>query len=234
MTRTEKNRAYYLANKERIKVGQRAYYQRNRATILKSYKKNYLSKVGTLRQEQRTANGNCVICRKVCERLFCSEKCKVEDRKRYCKFRRAENKEKMLRWERNYRVKNQEKIRQYRRDNEEVLRVRHREWWLAHKDNAEYRNRARAGNLRIKKAAMMKLGGVFCRKCKISDLRILTVNHINGRAGDERRGKMMSGLPFYRKILSGKRCTDDLEVLCYNCQVIHEYKRGRLRYCEID
>ena len=67
------------------------------------------------------------------------------------------------------------------------------------------------------------LGGALCRNCKIKDIRVLTINHKDGRTEETANER---GYNLYRAIAKGKRKTDDLEILCANCQIIHEYERG--------
>jgi len=80
---------------------------------------------------------------------------------------------------------------------------------------------SRINNQKIRENAFIILGGAFCKKCKLSDVRFLTVNHINGR-----KDKNETGHKLWRKIISGERDIDDLEVLCLNCNIIHEYTIG--------
>jgi hypothetical protein len=70
-----------------------------------------------------------------------------------------------------------------------------------------------------------KTGAVECGVCKETDIRVLTINHIDGNGRQEN-----SILGFLRRrILSGERSVDDLEVLCFNCNIRYEYVRGRSR-----
>jgi len=64
------------------------------------------------------------------------------------------------------------------------------------------------------------LGGK-CVKCGTTDSRLLTINHKNG--GGRRDGPSVQ---LYRAIARGKRKTDDLEVMCFNCNRLYEYERG--------
>lgn len=65
------------------------------------------------------------------------------------------------------------------------------------------------------------LGGKCC-KCGNTDIRVLQVNHINGGGSKEVRGWTL-----YRKMVSGERKTDDLNLLCANCNIIYEFEQGR-------
>ena len=78
--------------------------------------------------------------------------------------------------------------------------------------------------VRNKVRAFLVLGGK-CRICGETDFRILTVNHINGV---EKRDKTESG---GRKSNDNIRTQiknfqrEDLELLCYNCQILYEWER---------
>lgn len=87
----------------------------------------------------------------------------------------------------------------------------------------------------LKKKALEIIGNGMakCRYCGANDIRILTVNHKNGRNSNE---KNFTGRQTYFRVLSGKRAIDDLEVTCYNCNILYEYtisKRWRTPILEI-
>ena len=77
------------------------------------------------------------------------------------------------------------------------------------------------------KSKVIALLGGRCRSCGETDIRVLQVNHKDGggRAETQKGGiNDMNG--FYRRIVSGKRKTDDLDVRCANCNLLYEYVRG--------
>jgi hypothetical protein len=77
---------------------------------------------------------------------------------------------------------------------------------------------------RLKIAAIEQLGGK-CAGCGTTDMRVLQINHLNGRGDVEDR----FGAEIYAPIVAGTRTTDDLDVRCANCNVIYEYERGNRR-----
>lgn len=80
--------------------------------------------------------------------------------------------------------------------------------------------------LKIRMNVIALLGGK-CSSCGETDWRVLEVNHIGG-GGIEDRGKYGANPhPFYRAILSGERNTEGLNLLCANCNILHEYQRGK-------
>lgn len=61
--------------------------------------------------------------------------------------------------------------------------------------------------------------------CNVTDWRILDVNHLNG-GGREDIKKYGGYYVFCRAILDGRRPTDDLNLLCKNCNWLYDYERG--------
>lgn len=67
-----------------------------------------------------------------------------------------------------------------------------------------------------------------CARCGIDDLRLLTLNHLNGDGTKERSSIVgQKTRVFYKSILKGERRIDDLNILCYNCNILYEYDRER-------
>jgi hypothetical protein len=99
-------------------------------------------------------------------------------------------------------------------------------------DNLEYdklRSKIKGSEYRFldKLFALRKVSGKetpTCIKCGISDIRVLTINHINGDGAMERK-KTNRISRIYRDIKS-EREVSDLEVRCYNCNILYEYERG--------
>ena len=66
-----------------------------------------------------------------------------------------------------------------------------------------------------------KLGGK-CTKCGNNDLRVLEINHIN-RDGYKERTKFHGDM-FYHSIIDGTRSTNDINILCGNCNSAYTYE----------
>lgn len=62
---------------------------------------------------------------------------------------------------------------------------------------------------------MKKYGG-RCAVCGVTELAVLTIDHVNDDGAQERRDGGSSGANFYKVLLSSER-RDDLQVLCMNC-----------------
>lgn len=65
------------------------------------------------------------------------------------------------------------------------------------------------------------LGGA-CVKCGNDDLRVLQVNHING--GGKAELKKTGAINLYKMILRGERSTENLNVMCGNCNILYSYE----------
>lgn len=59
-----------------------------------------------------------------------------------------------------------------------------------------------------------------CVGCGFSDVRALSIDHING-GGNKHRKQFSHNIAYLRDIIS--RWPDDIRVLCMNCQFIHKH-----------
>lgn len=83
----------------------------------------------------------------------------------------------------------------------------------------------------IRLMAVLKLGGK-CRACGTDDLRVLCINHVRGE-GKVRRTPTNGSQAVksrYAESLAvlSEQPTPNLEVLCANCNALHEYERGNI------
>lgn len=115
---------------------------------------------------------------------------------------------------------NKEEIAEYNREyhSRESVKQKAREYYQEHKEALIFNHQKYQWKIKL---AVLRLLGGKCRKCGNADPRVLQVNHINSRNGEREKGYCL-----YLKILSGKRKTDDLELLCANCNIIYEYEKG--------
>lgn len=118
-----------------------------------------------------------------------------------------------------------EQILKRRKEYNEKLRQRAKitgERWYAKSDEVYARRIQRTKEHQWEvKLAIIELFGGKCLRCGNDDPRVLQLNHISGNGRQERKSN------FYRRILRGERLTDDLELLCANCNLVYEYERGR-------
>jgi len=81
----------------------------------------------------------------------------------------------------------------------------------------------------IKTKCFDLLGGK-CVQCGFSDYRALNVDHINRRQAWEK--KKRGGADIYLRILKGKRSTNDLQLLCCNCNWIKKHENHEVSKIE--
>ena len=72
---------------------------------------------------------------------------------------------------------------------------------------------------------MSLCGGAKCRNCGCDDIDLLEFNHKDGNGCKEWR--LTKGVPIVDRILTLKRKTDDLEVLCRVCNALDFLERKK-------
>ena len=80
-------------------------------------------------------------------------------------------------------------------------------------------------NRKVRLHVIAMFGGQ-CAECMEADWRVLQINHI---AGDGKEDRTKYGSKLYEAILKGRRDKKGLELLCANCNTLHEFKLGRRR-----
>jgi len=95
---------------------------------------------------------------------------------------------------------------------------------LREKQGETYRIQRRKYFLKQKLDVIEKLGGV-CVMCDINNPIVLTIHHKSGDGGG--RYRKILGMTLYRGILNGSISTEDIELRCFNCNILNEYESGR-------
>lgn len=118
-----------------------------------------------------------------------------------------------------------------------------REWYRNNKEKGkEYRRRYREKNkikdneskrkyaIGIKQKAINIMGGK-CVKCGISDIRILTINHLHHQDVKKmtKTKRRKRGRYAYLAIIKGEQDMTRIDLRCYNCNILYEYESGRYR-----
>ena len=103
--------------------------------------------------------------------------------------------------------------------------------WYADSENRK--KRAAKHRSLLRKQVFFRITGSIhpvCARCGCNDTRLLEINHIKGGGAKELGKEGRRSTAFYYDIVSGKRATDDLELLCKPCNSIHalEMKYGPL------
>jgi len=94
--------------------------------------------------------------------------------------------------------------------------------WRVNNPEKQRLARQRAYNNR-KVKAMNLVGGAICRRCGCDSLHALEFNHINGNGTQEYRETNRK--PIVDRLLTSKRNTDDLEILCRVCNALDYIER---------
>jgi hypothetical protein len=105
-----------------------------------------------------------------------------------------------------------------------------RDWRINNRERDIIRSKIKGSEHRFldKLKALRKVSGLLepcCSVCGTKDVRILTINHLNGDGSKERANRVSRT---YRNIRLG-RDIHDLDVRCYNCNILYEYELGRIK-----
>lgn len=116
-----------------------------------------------------------------------------------------------------------EQIKQWGREYRQRPEVKERKRrYFQRPEVKEQRNRRAKLRRKELKSILFQFFGGKCSHCGCDDLRALEINHVNG--GGSKEHQLRGGYVFYADILSGKRKTDDLELLCTVCNAHHHIK----------
>ncbi len=105
------------------------------------------------------------------------------------------------------------------------------------KNPSTIKKRIKLSTHRARVRALQLLGGLVCAGCNERDYRVLTIDHVDGvteaerKVSKNRRGRKgrLDSNTFYFAILRGDVEVKSLRVLCMNCQVRNEHRRGNRR-----
>lgn len=108
-----------------------------------------------------------------------------------------------------------------------------KEWQKTYRKTSQYKIwRRKATEKHLAKAQELKRQIVNhysgkCACCGIEDIVFLTIDHINNDGYLEKIGKKYrpSGYFLYKKIIS-KNYPDNLQVLCFNCNIAKQHNKG--------
>jgi len=116
----------------------------------------------------------------------------------------------------------------WKKNNPQKTKEIYAKWKKANKIKANELERKRYCRLRLK--ALEIIGKLHCSNCGCNRYDFLEINHINGNGYQER--KTTQTAKFYSNIINGKRSTEDLNILCKPCNVLHylELVHGTLPY----
>jgi len=186
--------------------------------------------------------GKCVKCHKI--KLIYKSYCR-ECRRKYNKEYSKTHKEQHRKWNREYYKKNRGKILVYQKEHYSPEKARL--YWQKYKlDEKKYLERKKRNRQYMKKyrldhsekvalsieKALKRLGKIKlevfihyscnppkCKICGNNDMRVLTIDHIEGGGSKHRKRINRWGINFY-KYLRDKKFPEGYQVLCRNCNWI--------------
>ena len=131
------------------------------------------------------------------------------------------------------------KSRAYYQKNKEELKALSRKYYQEHREEIipklivrarrhrkEHREYYLRANQKVKEQVLIYYGGgkLACVKCGFSDVRALTIDHINNDGFRERQAKWKGGVHLCYA-LRGRGFPKGYQTLCFNCQWIKELER---------
>ncbi len=94
----------------------------------------------------------------------------------------------------------------------------------ARKEARVIQNRKYVQDRKIEVLTYYSRGALRCVKCEFSDIRALSIDHIDGGGGYHRKSDTSLGTNFYRW-LKRNGYPEGYQVLCMNCQFIKRYEK---------
>ena len=114
--------------------------------------------------------------------------------------------------------------REWKARNKDKVKAWAKRYYLAHKERELQRNRLVYEEKKIE--VLAHYSGVnfpSCSKCGFSDIRALSIDHINRRNGDDKSGNKL-----YRWLIK-EDFPEGYQTLCMNCQFIKRTVEGEWR-----
>lgn len=108
--------------------------------------------------------------------------------------------------------------------NKERNNERSRNHYYANREQYLTRTKNYRCELRLEALMIVGNGVIQCSNCDCKDLDLIDINHKDGGGGEEVRRTGMTGIKLYKAIITGRRKTDDLNLLCKACNWIHYLK----------
>ncbi len=94
------------------------------------------------------------------------------------------------------------------------------------------KDKARINRLNVKQSILTHYGNdeCACVRCGFSDIRALSIDHIDGGGHEHRKSLRRGGLSFYKWLLENNY-PEGYQTLCMNCQFIKTFRKdGPLSY----
>ena len=116
-------------------------------------------------------------------------------------------------------LRNKDRVRKKRqkwdKENPEKLRAQRQRYAKKHAKELYLAHKNHNDDLRF--SAIANLGNV-CVNCGITDVRVLTIDHVNNNGNVHR--KKVSAVKLYRQLRDREVDMSDYQVLCWNCNYL--------------
>ena len=200
-----RSKEYYEKNKSKISKQAKLYYEKNKEK-LKEYAKEYCEKNKDKIKEYYKKN-------------------KDKFAERYKEWY-EKNKDKISKNTREYYERNKDKIKEYREKNKDrYKKLRDNNKDKLNKYSKEYYEKNKVINNRLKAQVIDKYsnGENKCACCGLTDVRNLTIDHINGNGKKHREETGGGGIYLYKWLIDNN-FPEGFQVLCFGCNL--EKARG--------
>lgn len=148
--------------------------------------------------------------------------------KEYNKKYREKNKDKLKEDRKEYYIKNKVKLRKVQKiweeKNAEKIKQQKREWYKKHGDRENKRKKDEWKRLKLEVLTHYSNGTPKCVCCGENHIEFLTMNHISG--GGNKHMKEIGASNFYRW-LKKNNFPEGFNVMCMNCN----FALGKFGYC---
>jgi len=196
-----------MINKEREEYNKknREYYHRNSKRINRKRREYYLKnneEAKRKRREHYFKNNEEIRMRK--NQYYYKNKKRFNE---YSKKWYQKNRDKILEKQKKYYLENRDRILEYNRKNKEIIS-----------------KKISLNNLRIKKLVLghYSNGKLKCVRCGFSDIRALSIDHINGGGTLHRKQIRGRGSMMYRWLIKNN-FPKGYMTLCMNCNIIKRF-----------
>ena len=179
---------------EKVKESQKKYYQKNRLKLIEKSRDHY----------------------------FKNHERSLAIRREWYQKNRDRELERRKEYHENHREEMNEKSRKYYQKNKEEIKIKNKKYrdensvWINHKKRIVAK-KVRLEN-KIKIINHYSKGKNCCEKCRIKDIDVLTVDHLEGKGNQLRRGKHKN---LYAWIVRND-FPSGFQILCFNCN----WKKG--------
>jgi hypothetical protein len=227
----QRRRLYYLKHKEEVKAKATLYYNSHKKDITEKCRIKRLENIDSSRLKHR--NDYYLHKEKRIQKVSEYYNTHREEilAKNHVKY--LENKDVILLVNKNYRLKHLEQealhhreyyknnkeralkqIKEYRENNKDHIKMLYRVRYVTNKTKRYNRNLA----LKLDILKHYGNGYLACVKCGFTDIRALSIDHINGNGNKQRRELKLSSNLYYW--LKKHNYPEGYQTLCMNCQFI--------------